>query len=61
LTLAQACRLWQIDLTTCEAVMQILVGERFLHRTIDGAFIAFPTTAKPIKASLFPMRLRRLA
>jgi hypothetical protein len=42
LTLAQACRLWQVDAATCELVLQALLTQRFLARTPDGAFIALP-------------------
>ena len=40
LTLAQACRLWQLDATTCEGVLDVLLADRFLRRTVDGAFVA---------------------
>lgn len=30
LTVAQACRLWQIDAAVCEAVLHTLIEERFL-------------------------------
>jgi diguanylate cyclase (GGDEF)-like protein/PAS domain S-box-containing protein len=39
LTLAQACRLWQMDAPTGEAVLRTLLEERFLVRTVDGAFV----------------------
>ena len=44
LTLAQACRLWQLDAETCEAVLRRLIEERFLVRTSTNAFIAPPAT-----------------
>jgi hypothetical protein len=43
LTLAQACRLWQMADAACEAILLTLVAEGFLARTTDGAFIAMPT------------------
>jgi len=53
LTLAQACRLWQVDATTCETVLEQLVREAFLHRTDHGAYIGLSTTAHhPAKAHL---------
>jgi len=56
LTFAQACRLWQVDASTCEAVLQTLLAEGFLVRTADGAFMALPTPhmahATPLKAAL---------
>lgn len=30
LTVAQACRLWQVDVATCEMVLEQLVRDRFL-------------------------------
>jgi hypothetical protein len=61
LTLAQACRLWQMDAVACETVLQVLITEGFLARTEDGAFIAMPTTRKAIKASSSPIRHQRSA
>ena len=40
LSSVQACRFWQLDRETCEAVLARLAAERFLVRTADGAFIA---------------------
>ena len=42
LTLAQACRLWQVDATTCQSLLDTLIRQSFLARTRDGAFIAAP-------------------
>jgi hypothetical protein len=39
LTLAQACRLWQMDPLTCQAALDTLIAERFLGRSRDGAFV----------------------
>ena len=39
LTLAQACRLWQMDAPTCQAALDMLIAERFLGLTRDGAFV----------------------
>jgi hypothetical protein len=53
LTLAQACRLWQVDVATCETLLEQLVREAFLHRTDDGAYIAPSSSAgQPAKAQL---------
>ena len=53
LTVAQACRLWQIDGQTCERVLEQLVRESFLYKTASGAYIALPaTTGSPAKAHL---------
>jgi hypothetical protein len=45
LTLAQAQRLWGIDRTTCEAVIEALTASHFLARTRDGAFVLRETRA----------------
>jgi hypothetical protein len=53
LTLAQACRLWHVDVPTCEAVLQRLVSEHFLSQTHTGSFIALPMPrdiCTPLKA-----------
>jgi hypothetical protein len=39
LTIQQARRLWRLDETACEAVLDALVDARFLARTRDGAFV----------------------
>lgn len=49
LTFAQACRLWQVDPTTCETVLEILVKEGFLACTQAGAFVALPTAGKRLR------------
>ena len=57
LTLAQACRLWQVDARTCEGLLDTLIGQHFLARTRDGAFIAVPRwqeRPKPQNATLNP-------
>ena len=38
LTLRQASRLWSLDPVACDIALRILVEERFLDRTIRGAF-----------------------
>ena len=43
LTFAQACRLWQIDAGTCDAVLAALIQDRVLHKTRDGHYVALPT------------------
>ena len=60
LTFAQACRLWHVDAQTCEMVLEDLVAQRFLHRTHDGAYCAFPETrAVPLKATRASARTPR--
>lgn len=39
LTEAQARRLWDLDRTTCDALLEALVDVRFLRRAPDGSFI----------------------
>jgi hypothetical protein len=55
LTFAQACRLWQIDGATCDAVLSSLIGEKFLHRTADGAYVALPSPGRQLKVG-HPLR-----
>jgi hypothetical protein len=63
LTFAQACRLWQMDASTCEVVLDQLVLDNFLTRTRDGSYIALPSTPRAhAKAQLqAPMRFSRSA
>lgn len=51
LTLAQACRLWQLESALCRTLLEQLVLERFLHQMHDGSYIAFPST-RAVKAAL---------
>jgi hypothetical protein len=51
LTVRQACRLWQVDAATCEAVLDALVKDGFLFRTPDGAFLARTTTMGAAEAA----------
>ena len=39
LTIAQAQRLWGLDRTVCDALLNALVEAKFLFRTRDGAFV----------------------
>jgi hypothetical protein len=48
LTFAQACRLWQVDTSTCEMLLEQLLREGFLCKTDKGAYIAAPTTRRRI-------------
>jgi hypothetical protein len=46
LTLAQAQRLWVLDgRRTCEALLDTLVAEDFLRRTLRGAYVRPTTTS----------------
>jgi hypothetical protein len=53
LTEAQVRRLWGLDEASCEALLGMLVAEKFLFRTRDGAFMRIEHAA-PVKASLRP-------
>jgi hypothetical protein len=58
LTLGQACRLWQLDASTCEMLLEQLVRETFLRKTLDGAYIALaPAPRTEAKAGL-PARVQ---
>ena len=53
LTLAQACRLWQVDAATCETLLDHLVREAFLYKTASGAYMAVSAmTVRQAKARL---------
>ena len=43
-TLAQVCRLWQADVSTCEMLFEYLVRVGFLCQTDSGFYIAAVTT-----------------
>jgi len=48
LTISQACRLWHVDVATCEMLFEQLVGEGFLYKTEKSAYFAHPTTRKHV-------------
>ena len=41
LTIPQACRLWNLDRTVCEVVLQTLLDEGFVTQTATGQFAAY--------------------
>jgi hypothetical protein len=45
-TLAQACRLWQVDMFTCEILLEYLVRAGVLCKTDSGFYIAAGTTRR---------------
>jgi Fic family protein len=45
LTISQAQRLWGMDRSTCEALIEELMASRFLAKTRDGAVVLRETTA----------------
>jgi hypothetical protein len=58
LTFAQACRLWQLDASTCEMLLEQLVRETFLCKTVDGAYIALPSTPRTQLKAQLPARVQ---
>ena len=53
LTFAQACRLWQVDATTCDAVLRSLIAQGFLYQRADGTYATYPATPRTaVKAKL---------
>ena len=46
LTLAQECRLWNLDASTCEPALMVLVGAGVLHRPARGHFAILPTASR---------------
>jgi len=53
LTEAQARCLWGLDAVSCGALLAVLVDQKFLFRTRDGAFMRVEY-ATPAKAALKP-------
>jgi hypothetical protein len=45
-TLAQACRLWQMDTATCQELLDHLVRSGFLSRTESGFYVASQDTRR---------------
>jgi hypothetical protein len=45
-TFAQACRLWQVDVSTCEMLLDQLIREGFLWKTNNGFYIAVATVRR---------------
>jgi hypothetical protein len=59
LTFPQACRLWDLDPSLCEAVLAQLMAEAFLFRTNRGAYIAASAMGShQLKAPLVGRRIR---
>lgn len=54
LTLPQACRLWQLNLSTCESVLQSLIIEGFLLQTPQGAYVAAPSEMRMRSTNMPP-------
>ena len=48
LTVSQACRLWDVDVSTCEMLFEQLVREGFLYKTEKSAYTAQPAIRKRI-------------
>jgi hypothetical protein len=44
LTVSQASRLWQVEMSACERVLEQPVCEGFLYKTDNGAYIAVATS-----------------
>ena len=58
LSLQQACRLWSLSATACREALDALRAEGFLFQTPSGAFIAFPSATRMLKAESPSQRLR---
>ena len=46
LTPGQASRLWNLDSTACDALLQALVAAEFLQRTSSGTFVLAASRAR---------------
>ena len=58
LSFQQACRLWNLSATACREALDALRAEGFLYQTPSGAFIAFPSATRMLKAESPSQRLR---
>jgi hypothetical protein len=58
LSLQQACRLWNLSASACCEALDALRAEGFLYQTPSGAFIAFPSATRMVKAETPSRRLR---
>jgi hypothetical protein len=58
LSFQQACRLWNLSSTACREALDALRAEGFLYQTPSGAFIAFPSATRMLKAESPSQRLR---
>ena len=59
LTLGQACRLWHLDASTCERLLEQLIADGTLARTPTGRFVALPAKPVALKAVLPSSAQRR--
>ena len=58
LSLQEACRLWNLSASACGEALDELRAEGFLYQTPSGAFIAFPSATRMVKAETPSQRLR---
>jgi hypothetical protein len=49
LTMAQACRLWNVREAICRSAIDVLVSEGFLRETASGAFISLPSPRRMLR------------
>jgi hypothetical protein len=54
----QACRLWAVNIETCDAALNALLEEGFLHTTGTGKFIALPRPAGAAAAHVRELNAR---
>lgn len=59
LTLAQARRLWHLDVATCQAALNVLLKEGYLRRTADGAFVSCESEGLAMRRPVALAPLRR--
>ncbi len=51
LTFGQACRLWNIDATTCRDLLDVLVEDGVLSRRADGTYVSRSVDFRSLAAS----------
>ena len=52
LTPEQACRLWSVDIESCDAAFDILLAEGLLHKTGTGKYIALSRPASTFASAM---------
>jgi len=51
LTSWQACCLWNLAAPLCDGVLETLVSERFLKRTVDGVYVRRGMGRRPLRTT----------
>jgi hypothetical protein len=52
LTLAQACRLWNVDERVCDLAFKVLIQDGVLARTVSGTYVTLPGAERLLRPVL---------